>query len=93
MVMIEAMACGLPTVCFDFKCGPRDIVSEGENGQIVPDGDIDGMAEAMVRLMKADDLRKRMGENARKVVEKYSEDRVMGLWVNLYEEISRLRSK
>ena len=90
MVMIEAMACGLPAVCFDFKCGPRDIVCEGENGLIVPDGDIEGMAEAMVRLMKDDDLRKRMGEDAKKVVEKYSEDRVMGLWVNLYEEISRL---
>ena len=93
MVMIEAMACGLPAVCFDFKCGPRDIIIEGENGLIVPDGDIDGLAEAMVRLMRDDELRKRMGENAKKVVEKYSEDRVMGLWVNLYEEISRLRSK
>lgn len=93
MVMIEAMACGLPAVSFDFKCGPRDIIKEGENGLVVKDGDIDGLAEAMVRLMKDDDLRKRMGENARKVVEKYSEDRVMGLWVNLYEEISRLRSK
>ena len=93
MVMIEAMACGLPAVCFDFKCGPRDIIIEGENGLIVPDGDIDGLAEAMVRLMRDDELRKRMGENAKKVVEKYSEDRVMGLWVNLYGEISRLRSK
>lgn len=93
MVMVEAMACGLPAVTFDYKCGPRDIIIDEENGLIVPDGDIDGLAEAMVRLMKDDDLRKRMGENARKVVEKYSEDRVMGLWVNLYEEISRLRSK
>lgn len=93
MVMIEAMACGLPAVCFDFKCGPRDIIVEGENGLIVPDGDIEALAEAMVRLMKDDELRKRLGENAKKVVEKYSEDRVMGLWVNLYEEISRLRSK
>ena len=92
-MVIEAMACGLPAVCFDFKCGPRDIIIEGENGLIVPDGDIDGLAEAMVRLMRDDELRKRMGENAKKVVEKYSEDRVMGLWVNLYEEISRLRSK
>lgn len=93
MVMIEAMACGLPAVCFDFKCGPRDIIVEGENGLIVPDGNVEALAEAMVRLMKGDELRKRMGENAKKVVEKYSEDRVMGLWVNLYEEISRLRSK
>jgi len=86
MVMIEAMACGLPAVCFDFKCGPRDIIVEGENGLIVPDGDIEGLAEAIVRLMRDDELRKRMGENAKRVVETYSEERVMGQWINLYEE-------
>lgn len=86
MVMIEAMACGLPAVCFDFKCGPRDIIVEGENGLIVHDGDIEALAEAMVRLMKDDELRKRMGENARKVVETYSEEKVMSKWLQLYEE-------
>ena len=89
MVMIEAMACGLPAVCFDFKCGPRDIIVEGENGLIVPDGDIEGLAEAIVRLMRDDELRKRMGENAKRVVETYSEERVMGMWEDLYEEILR----
>lgn len=89
MVMIEAMACGLPAVCFDFKCGPRDIIVEGENGLIVPDGDIEGLAEAIVRLMKEETLRKRMGENAKKVVETYSEERVMRMWEDLYEEILR----
>ena len=93
MVMIEAMACGLPAVCFDFKCGPRDIITEGENGLVVKDGDIDGLAEAIVRLMKDDELRKRMGENAKKVVERYSEERVMGLWVNLYEETIAYKSR
>lgn len=87
MVMIEAMACGLPAVCFDFKCGPRDIIVEGENGLIVPDGDIEGLAEAIVRLMRDEELRKRIGENAKRVVETYSEEKVMGQWVNLYEEI------
>ena len=86
MVMIEAMACGLPAVCFDFKCGPRDIIAEGENGLIVPDGDIEGLVAALVRLMKDDDLRKKMGENAKKVVDTYSEDKVMAKWVKLYEE-------
>ena len=86
MVMIEAMACGLPAVCFDFKCGPRDIITEGENGFVVKDGDIDGLAEAIDKLMKDDELRKRMGENAKKVVERYSEEKVMNKWVNLYEE-------
>ena len=86
MVMIEAMACGLPAVSFDFKCGPKDIIKEGENGLVVPDGDIDGLAEAMVTLMKDDELRKRMGEEAKKVVETFSEAKVMDKWVRLYEE-------
>ena len=89
MVMIEAMACGLPAVCFDFKCGPRDIIAEGENGLIVPDGDIDALADALVRLMKDDELRKKMGESAKRVVETYSEEKVMAKWLDLFEEISR----
>ena len=93
MVLVEAMACGLPAVCFDFKCGPRDIINEGDNGLIVPDGDIEGLAEAIIRLMKDDELRKSMGESAKKVVEKYSEAKVMEKWVNLFEEIRRLRSE
>ena len=86
MVMIEAMACGLPAISFDFKCGPKDIIKEGENGLVVPDGDIDGLAEAMVGLMKDDELRKRMGEEAKKIVETFSEAKVMDQWVRLYEE-------
>ena len=45
MVMIEAMSCGLPVVSFDFKCGPKDIIKHGENGLIVNDGDIEGLAK------------------------------------------------
>lgn len=86
MVMIEAMACGLPAVSFDFKCGPKDIIKERENGLVVPGGDIDGLAEAMMTLMKDDELRKRMGEEAKKVVETFSEAKVMDKWVRLYEE-------
>ena len=93
MVMIEAMACGLPAVCFDFKCGPRDIIQPEENGMIVPDGDIDGLAEAMIRLMKDEELRKRMGENAKKVVETYSEEKVMSKWIKLYEETVAYKSR
>lgn len=93
MVLVEAMACGLPAVCFDFKCGPRDIINEEENGLIVPDGDLEGLAEAMIRLMKDDELRKKMGENAKAVVEKYSEEKVMSKWMKLYEETVAYKSR
>lgn len=85
MVMIEAMACGLPVVTFDFKCGPRDIIKDEENGLIVPDGDIQALADAMMRLMANESLRQTMSVEARKVTETYSEEVVMVKWVSLFE--------
>ena len=87
MVMIEAMSCGLPVVSFDFKCGPRDIIDDGENGLIVKDGDIEGLAKAMMTIMEDEALRRRMSENAKKITEKYSEESVMGQWIKLYEDL------
>ena len=88
MVMIEAMACGLPVVTFDFKCGPRDIIKDEENGLIVPDGDIQALADAMMRLMANESLRQTMSVEARKVTETYSEEVVMRQWVSLFETVS-----
>lgn len=90
MVMIEAMACGLPVVTFDFKCGPRDIINEGENGLIVPDSDVEALANAMMKLMNDDELRTGMGEEAKRVVETYSQEKVMGQWLKLFEEMVSL---
>lgn len=87
MVMIEAMACGLPVVTFDYKCGPRDIIDHEINGLLVKDGDIGGLAQALMRLMNADELRQKMGEKARLVVDRYSEEKVMSKWQELYSKI------
>ena len=87
MVMIEAMACGLPVVSFDFKCGPKDIISHGENGLIVKDGDIDGLAAAMMRLMDDEEYRNILSVNARKVTETYSEEAVMEKWMELFTQV------
>ena len=91
MVMIEAMACGLPVVAFDFKCGPRDIIEDGCNGLIVPNGDIEGLAHAMMRVMGDDELRRSMGAAAVNVTERYSEEAVMKQWVELFETINEER--
>lgn len=84
MVMIEAMACGLPVVSFDFKCGPKDIIRHGVNGLLVKNGDIQGLADAMMTLMGDEALRKQMSVEARLVTETYSEEKVMGKWVSLF---------
>lgn len=91
MVMIEAMACGLPVVSFDFKCGPRDIIGENVNGILVHEGDISGLAHAMMKLMDNGSLRLRLASNARRITETYSEENVMGQWVSLFEELAERR--
>lgn len=88
MVMIEAMAYGLPVVSFDYKCGPKDIIRDGVNGLLVKDGDIEGLANAMMRLMDNEEERKVMGRNARRVTETYSEESVMKQWVDLFTSLT-----
>lgn len=88
MVMIESMAIGLPVVAFDFKCGPRDIISDGENGLLVSNGDIPGLAVAMMKLMGDYELRRRMSVKARQVVDTYSEKAVMDKWVRLFTSLA-----
>ena len=85
MVMIEAMACGLPAVSFGFKCGPKDIIRHEENGLLVKNGDIQGLADAMMKLMGNDTLRQKMSMEARKVTETYSEEVVMKQWIELFQ--------
>lgn len=88
MVMIEAMACGLPVISFDYKCGPKDIIQDGINGLLVKDGDIEGLANAMMRLMENEEERKAMGRNARRVTETYSEASVMKRWMELFNSLT-----
>lgn len=87
MVMIEAMACGLPVVSFDFKCGPKDIIKDGINGLLVPNGNIDALAQAMMKIMDNDTYRKELSLNARQVVSTYSEDTVMAKWISLFNSL------
>ncbi len=87
MVLIEGMSCGLPGVCFDFKCGPKDIVSHGENGLIVPEGNIVALAAAMEKVMRDRELREKMSVKAKEVIESYSEETVMDKWMQCFTRL------
>ena len=88
MVMIEAMACGLPVACFDFLCGPKDIITPGENGLLAKEGDIPGLAAALQKLMENPALLKKMSEGARRIMETYSEEAVMARWESLFKALA-----
>lgn len=88
MVMIESMACGLPVVSFDYKCGPKDIIQHGINGLLVPEGDVKALAHAMMEVMTDETYRRMLSRNARKVVDTYSEEAVMARWIRLFTSIT-----
>ncbi len=87
MVMIEAMACGLPVVCFDFLCGPRDIVRPEENGLMVKEGDIPALAAAMQRVMEDPVLLGNMSRGAKEISQTFSEAAVMARWEACFNEL------
>ena len=56
------------------------------------DGDIEGLAKAIISMMRDDAARKQMGENAKKVVETYSEEAVMKQWIELFNTLVERRA-
>ena len=87
MVLIEAMALGLPAVCFDVKCGPKDVIQDGVNGLLAPEGDIPALAQAMQRLIEDPALLERMSVEALRIREKYTEQAIMAKWENCFKSI------
>jgi glycosyltransferase involved in cell wall biosynthesis len=87
MVLIEAMACGLPCVSFDCPSGPRDIIAHGEDGFLVPPGNVGEMTERLKELMADGKLRKEMGQLARKQVQRFLPERVIGQWDRLFKQL------
>lgn len=53
--LVEAMAAGCLPVAYDIRYGPAEVIADGRNGHLVPDGDIDAAARALVALCVLDD--------------------------------------
>ncbi len=87
LVIVEAMSCGLPVVSYACPCGPRDIISDGVDGFLVEDGDIDGLAQGINKLIENQTLRQTMGKNARQKSLSYSLDAVGKKWEELFHSL------
>jgi glycosyltransferase involved in cell wall biosynthesis len=87
MVLLEAMACGVPLLAFDAPCGPKDMIKEGENGFLVKTGDINALADRINQLIESPDLRKTMGNTAKEMSVDYRVEKIMARWDQLFKEL------
>ncbi|RVX42528.1 glycosyltransferase involved in cell wall biosynthesis [Nonomuraea polychroma] len=87
MVMVEAMTHALPVVAFDCPTGPRDVLTDGVDGMLVPPRDVDALAAALKRVVADRKLRVRMGKEAVKTSRAYAPELVMPLWEDLFSEL------
>lgn len=74
--LCEAMAAGLPCISFDFTAGPRDIISNGVNGIIVPDGDLQQLATAIDAIASDAGKRAELGKNASEIATRLESSKI-----------------
>ena len=87
MVLVEAMAYGLPVVSFDCPAGPDEIITDGVDGLLVPAGDVHALAEKLMALMSDENLRRRLGQQALLTAQRYDMTTLAGQWTALFEKV------
>ena len=88
LVLPEAMSCGLPVVAFDCPYGPADIVSDGVDGYLIKNRNIEEFADKVCMLIEEEDFRRRFGKAGVLSSQRYRADNVMPQWVNLFNQLS-----
>lgn len=84
--MLEAMAMGMPCVCTDCPAGgARAVITDHVNGILTPVGDAEALYQAMKELIDNPELANRLGENAVKVREEQSTEKIIKKWMELID--------
>ncbi|MDR6865932.1 poly(glycerol-phosphate) alpha-glucosyltransferase [Microbacterium resistens] len=81
LVLAEAMAAGCLPIAYDIRYGPADLISDGVDGYLVPDGDVSAMAARIVDLQRLPEARvEEMRVAARERAQDFSDEAVTRTW-------------
>jgi L-malate glycosyltransferase len=86
LVALEAMACGVPVLSSDVG-GLPEVMPDPPAGYMLPVGDVEAMAEAVMPVLTDNDLWYEASARARSKAERFSSDRIVPMYENYYEEV------
>ncbi|MFI6336279.1 glycosyltransferase family 4 protein [Streptomyces sp. NPDC050535] len=92
MALVEAMRVGLPVVSTDCPHGPGEIISHGVDGLLVPPGDVDALAAALLELIDDEPRRRRMGREGLLKGARYDPEPIAGQCAALFQELLDTRA-
>lgn len=87
MTLLETKPFKLPIVSFDCKTGPKELVKDGENGYLIPEGENKRMCDAICTLIQNCDQRKAFSDNAVIDMEKFELKNIIESWKKLLTDI------
>lgn len=87
LVLVEAMSCGLPVVAFNCPYGPAAIITDGTDGFLVDDRNINAFADRVCQLMEDENLRQRMGQAAILSAQRFNSETIMPQWKCLFTNL------
>lgn len=87
LVLVEAMACGVPCVSFNCHFGPSEIITDGVDGLIAKNGDIDDLAEKISIMIENERMREYMSKQALIKSKSFQKEVIMQQWINLFNEL------
>ncbi|MGM9009059.1 glycosyltransferase, partial [Campylobacter jejuni] len=84
MVLIESANYSIPSISFDVKTGPKEIIDNKRSGFLIEDGNLQEFANKLQVLMQDERLREKFGKNAKEKVQKeFSKEAIMQKWIKL----------
>ncbi len=89
IVIVEAMACGLPVVAFDCPWGPRSIISNGEDGLLAGQGDVADLSRLLLSLMDDPARLTAMAAAAVRNVQRFRIERIAEQWKLLFDTVKK----
>ena len=91
--LLEAKALHIPIISFDCKKGPSEIIEDGVNGELIPNGDIPSLVASLDKMMQSQEQREAYSLHAHSNIDKFSKESILKKWMELLDQVKRMSIK